>query len=129
MSGRTTLAVVAAHRSGQPLHHELVALGACPVRCAWTAPRYRMIALPGPGVLRGGIVAVPAGGASVEVELLSLPTAALAAVGRSLPAPLAVGPVDLTDGTLTGIVCASAPPGALDISGYGSWPAYLASRR
>lgn len=51
------LAVVAAHRVGQPLHPELVALGATFDRVELTAPVYRLIALPGPGVPRGGIVA------------------------------------------------------------------------
>lgn len=122
----TLLAVVAAHRTGLPLHHELVALGAVPVRCAWTAPVYRLVALAGPGVRRGGLVAVVAGGAAVEVELHELPAVALVAL--RLPEPLTLGPVELTDGPVTGIVCTTAPPGAVDVTEHGSWPAYLAAR-
>jgi allophanate hydrolase len=123
----TLLAVVAAHRTGLPLHHELVALRAVLVRCAWTAPVYRLVALPGPGVRRGGLIAVPDGGAAVEVELHRIPDAALAVLGAHLPAPLALGLVALVDSTVTGIVCTAAPPGALDVSEHGSWPAYLAA--
>jgi hypothetical protein len=123
------LAVVAAHRTGQPLHHELVALGARFGRRAVTAPVYRLIALPGPGVPRGGIVAVPVGGVSVEVELHRLPAAALGELLRSLPAPLAVGRIELVGGSALGIVCLGAPAGATDISAHGSWPAYLAHGR
>jgi hypothetical protein len=123
------LAVVAAHRTGQPLHHEIAALGARLVRRARTAPSYRLIALPGPGVPRGGIVAVPTGGTEVEVELHRLPTSAVGALVCRLPPPLAVGAVALVDGLALGIVCVRAPAGARDISGHGSWPAYLASLR
>ncbi|MBW0092071.1 allophanate hydrolase-related protein [Pseudonocardia oceani] len=122
------LAVVAAHRTGQPLHPELVALGAEFVRRALTAPVYLLVALPGPGVPRGGLVAVDDGGAAVEVELHRLPVAALGALVCTLPAPLGIGPVELVDGEALGIVCVRRPPGAVDVSAHGSWPAYLASR-
>ena len=120
-----SLAVVAAHRTGQPLHPELLALGARFDQVAWTEPVYRMIALPGPGVPRGGIVAVASGGASVEVELHDIPTAALGELIFALPAPLAIGRVRLIGATAWGIVCGSPPPGATDITRYGSWPRYL----
>lgn len=118
-------AVVAAHRTGQPLHGELVELGGRFVRSAWTSPRYRLVALPGPGVPRGGIVAVPADGVSVEVEVHLLPVTAIGTLVQRLPAPLAVGSIDLTDGPALGILCAGSPAGAQDVSAFGSWPAYL----
>ncbi|MGI5132238.1 allophanate hydrolase-related protein [Pseudonocardia sp. CA-107938] len=127
MTDRTTLAVVAAHRTGQPLHHELVALGARLVGCTWTAPAYRLVALPGPGLRRGGLVAAVDGGAAVEVELHWLPTTALPVLAARLPAPLALGTVELVDGPVTGIVCTAAPAGAVDVSEHGSWPGYLAA--
>ena len=120
------LAVVAAHRVGQPLHPKLVALGATFDRVTLTAPIYRLIALPGPGVPRGGIVAAGAGGTSVEVELHELPTTALGASSRRCP-PLALGRIHLRDGEVLGMVCTSAPAGAVDVSAWGSWPAYLAA--
>ncbi|MDT7709530.1 MAG: hypothetical protein QOG20_5137 [Pseudonocardiales bacterium] len=121
------LAVVAAHRTGQPLHPELVALGARYERDAVTAPVYRMIALAGAGVARGGIVAAPEGGTAVEVELHRMPVAAVGTLLRALPAPLAIGTVDLAGESALGIVCVAAPADAVDISEYGSWPAYLAT--
>jgi hypothetical protein len=120
------LAVVAAHRTGQPLHHELVALGAEFERETLTAPVYRMIALAGPGVPRGGIV-VAAPGASIGVELHRLPKAAIGALLCALPAPLAIGRVELVDGSELGIVCAAEPANAVDITEHGDWPGYLAA--
>ena len=121
------LAVVAAHRTGQPLHPELVTLGARFAGVAVTAPVYRLVALPGPGVERGGLVAVEAGGHAIEVELHDVPTACVGALLTALPAPLALGPVRLSDGEVPGIVCTSAPAAAVDVSAWGSWPAYRAA--
>lgn len=123
------LGVVAAHRTGQPLHRELLALGAQFERVALTAPVYRLIALPGADVLRGGIVAVSDGGVAVEVELHRLPTAAVGTLLCALPAPLAVGRVELAGGSALGIVCVAEPAGSVDISVYRSWPAYLETHR
>lgn len=124
------LAVVAAHRTGQPLHGELVALGGHFVRCAVTAPVYRMLALPGSGVARGGIVRVPSGGAGLEVELHVVPTCQVGALAWALPAPLALGRVEIDDGTVVaGLVCAHHPAGASDVTQHRSWPAYLAHLR
>lgn len=125
--GPVLLAVVAAHRTGQPLHPELVALGARFERHACTAPLYRLVTLPGPGVPRGGLVAVDDGGAAVEVELHRIPVEAIGRLVCALPDPLGIGPVELADGVALGIVCVRRPPGARDISSYGSWPAYLRS--
>ncbi len=127
-AARVALAVVAAHRTGQPLHRELLALGARFDRVALTAPVYRLIALPGAGVPRGGIVAAPLDGTSVEVELHELPVAALGELLCALPAPLALGRVELLDATVLGMVCATTPPGSVDISAHGSWPGYLAAQ-
>jgi allophanate hydrolase len=127
----TLFAVVAAHRTGQPLHAELVAVGGRFVRCAATAAVYRLLALPGGagGVARGGIVRVPSGGAAVEVELHELPGDGVQALARVLPEPLAIEPVQLASGSpAVGIICRRRPVGALDITEHGSWPAYLAAR-
>jgi Protein of unknown function (DUF3225) len=121
------LAVVAAHRTGQPLHPELVALGTRPVGVALTAPVYRLVALPGPGLPRGGLIAVGAGGHAIEVELHEVPTVCVGALLAALPSPLALGRVQLPEGEVLGMVCASAPAEAVDVSEWGSWPAYLAA--
>jgi allophanate hydrolase len=120
------LAVLAAHRVGQPLHPKLAALGATFDRVTLTAPIYRLIALPGPGVPRGGIVAAGAGGTSVEVELHELPTTALGHLLAALP-PVGTRAHPPADGEVLGMVCTVAPTGSVDISAWGSWPAYLAA--
>jgi hypothetical protein len=125
--GATVALAVAAHRTGQPLNSELVALGARPAGVAVTAPTYRLVALPGPGLPRGGLVAVGAGGHAIEVELHEVPTACVGSLLVALPAPLALGPIRLADGHVLGMVCTSAPEGAVDVSAWGSWPAYLAA--
>lgn len=128
--GTVLLAVVAAHRVGQPLHPELVALGGRFVRCDVTAPVYRLLALPGPGVARGGIARVGTGGARIAVELHTLPTAAVGSLVWALPAPLAVGRVELDDGAaVPGLVCTHEPDGAVDVTEHRSWLAYLAAPR
>jgi allophanate hydrolase len=125
------LGVVAAHRTGQPLHPQLVALGGRFVRTATTAPLYRLLALPGPGVARGGLMRVDGDtghdGAGVEVELHALPLPALGSLVEVLPPPLAVGRIGLDDASwVVGMICTHRPAGALDVTEYGSWPAYLA---
>jgi len=121
------LAVVAAHRTGLPLHLELLALGARSAGVARTAPAYRLVALPGPGVARGGLVPAPADGSRIEVELHRIPVTALGQLLCALPAPLAVGRVELETGSTLGLVCVGEPAGAVDVSAHGSWPAYLAA--
>lgn len=124
-----TLAVVAAHRTGQPLNPQLVALGGRYLRTAATAPVYRLLALAGGDVARGGIWWAGADGAPVEVELHELPLTAVGTLVSLLPAPLAVGRVELADGSpVYGLVCAYRPDDAVDITRHGSWPRYLASR-
>jgi allophanate hydrolase len=123
------LAVVAAHRTGQPLNPQLVALGGRYLRTASTAPVYRLLALAGGDVARGGIWWAGADGDSVEVELHELPLAAVGTLVSLLPAPLAIGRVELADGSsVYGLVCAYRPDDAVDVTRHGSWPRYLASR-
>jgi hypothetical protein len=125
---RVPVAVVAAHRRGYPLHGQLLTLGARFLRVGHTAPVYRLLALDGPGVARGGLVRVAEGGDSVEVELFELAVGAVGELVVSLPAPLAVGRLELADGDpVVGIVC-EAWAGGTDVTAHGSWPAYLAAR-
>jgi allophanate hydrolase len=129
-AGGVLVAVVAAHRRGQPLHPELLALGARFAGIGRTAPVYRLLALPGEEVLRGGLVRVADGGAEVEVELFRLPVPAVGRLAVALPAPLAVGTLVLADGrSVVGIVCEGWAAGtARDVTAHGSWTAYLAAR-
>ncbi|MEU8196684.1 allophanate hydrolase [Microbispora amethystogenes] len=124
--GTVPLAVVGAHRVGQPLHPHLVALGARFAAVARTAPCYRLYDLGDrPGLVR------EEGGSSVEVELHEIEPAALGELLVTIPAPLGLGTVELSDGRrVRGFLCeAYAVGSARDITGLGSWPAYLAAGR
>jgi allophanate hydrolase len=122
------LLVVGAHRRGQPLHHQLTDVGARPAGIVETTSDYRMHALathpPKPGLTR-----VDSGGVGIEGELWELPPAALGPFLGALPRPMTLGQVTLADGrSVVGFGCEGhALHGAQDISGYGSWPAYLAA--
>jgi allophanate hydrolase len=138
MSGMTTtepttsLVVAGAHLHGEPLHGDLLALGARFVRAARTAAEYRMVALPaGPGLPpRPGLIRDPAATGSVEVEVYELPVAALGALLLTVAPPLAIGTVALADGSSAlGFVCEGYAGGAApDISHHGGWRRYRAAQ-
>ncbi|MFG2950637.1 allophanate hydrolase [Streptomyces adustus] len=127
---RTRLAVVGAHLSGQPLNPQLLALGARLDRTTTTAPVYRLHALrtepPKPGLVHAGEA-----GAGIETEIWCLPAEGLGHLLTMLPRPMALGSVELADGSrVAGFLC---EPGALadaeDITSYGGWRAYLDAGR
>ncbi|ROO85834.1 allophanate hydrolase [Actinocorallia herbida] len=122
------IAVVGAHLTGQPLNGQLLALGARFSRSVRTAPAYRLYALatepPKPGLVR-----VPEDGSAIEAEVWALPPEGLGAFLAALPRPMALGSVELADGTsVPGFLCEpSALTDAADITSFGGWRPYLAS--
>ncbi|WP_328745791.1 allophanate hydrolase [Streptomyces sp. NBC_00285] len=120
------LAVVGAHLTGQPLNPQLLALGAHLDRTTTTAPVYRLHALrttpPKPGLEHVG-----EGGAQIEVEIWRMPAAGLGRLLSTLPRPMALGSVQLADGTdVPGFLCEpSALTDAKDITSYEGWRPYL----
>ncbi|WP_214104993.1 allophanate hydrolase [Acrocarpospora catenulata] len=116
------LAVVGAHRTGQPLHPELAARGAVSAGVARTAPVYRMYDLGD----RPGLVRDP-GGDTIEVELHRVTPEALGRLLVTIAPPLGLGTVELSDGRrVQGFLCEPyAIPAATEITAYGSWPEYL----
>ncbi|MGW1003595.1 allophanate hydrolase [Streptomyces sp. NPDC002520] len=122
------LAVIGAHLSGQPLNGELLAVGGRLVRTTTTAPAYRLYALdtqpPKPGLVRVG-----EGGGPIEAEVWQLPAEGLGALLAALPRPMALGSVELADGTsVPGFLCEpQAIEGAREITSYGGWRAYLST--
>jgi len=130
MSGGVLLAVAGAHLQGQPLNHQLTDRGAVLERVTVTAPCYRLYALatepPKPGVVR-----VAVGGVALDVEIWRLEPAAFGDFIAALPQPMAIGKVELADGTLVSgfLVEPIAVEGADDISRFGGWREYLASTR
>ncbi len=131
-AGSVRLVVVGAHMDGLPLNGQLTERGARRVAVTQTAPVYRLYALPADGgVVRPGLIRVDDGsGAAIAAEVWELAPAALGELLTLIPAPLALGRVQLHDGQLvTGFVCEGyAAGGALDVTDHGGWRAYLEHR-
>jgi len=122
------LVVFGAHLTGQPLNGQLTALGARLLDRVRTAPRYRMVALPGEPA-KPGILPVAGGGVALPGERWRLSPAALGRFLAALPPPMSLGAIQLADGTSAiGFQCDPVAAAAgTDISDYGGWEAYLAS--
>lgn len=122
------LCVCGAHMHGLPLNHQLLERGARLLERTHTAPCYRLYALPGGPPARPGLVRQPAGGAAIEVEVWRLPQAELGGFVAGVPAPLAIGSIELADHRqVHGFLCeAHAAVGAQDITRHGGWRAWLA---
>ena len=125
------LAVCGAHMSGLPLNGELTGRGATLIRTCRSAAKYRFYALedfapPRPGMVHTG----NAVGHAIDLELWAVPAARFGEFIAGVPSPLAIGTVELEDGTaVKGFVCEDyAAEGARDISELGSWRKYVASR-
>ncbi|MEU6144917.1 allophanate hydrolase [Streptomyces sp. NPDC047081] len=125
----TRLAVVGAHLTGQPLNPQLLSLGARLDHTTTTAPTYRLHALrtepPKPGLEYVG-----EGGAKIEAEVWRLPAEGLGHLLTALPRPMALGSVELADGSrVPGFLCEpSALKEAEDITQYTGWRNYVNRR-
>jgi allophanate hydrolase len=129
--GRIEIAVLGAHLTGLPLNRELVDLGASFSREVETAPDYRLFALPGTNPAKPGLLRVAQGeGAVIKAEIWALEPAGFGAFVAKIPAPLGIGTLRLSDGgSVQGfLVEAEAVKTAEDVSRFGGWRAYLASR-
>jgi allophanate hydrolase len=126
----TAIALVGAHMAGLPLNPQITSLGGRFLQATGTAPAYRLFALAGGPPARPGLLRVAAEGASIALELWTLPTAALGALLVQIPSPLGLGRVALADGrNVVGfLVEATGLDGAEDITGHGGWRAYLSAR-
>jgi allophanate hydrolase len=135
------IAVVGAHLTGMPLNHQLTDRHAALVTQTTTAPRYRLHALADtvpakPGLQRvaanGGSAAGAVGGAGggpIVVEVWDMPAAGFGSFVAAVPPPLAIGSVELADGSwVKGFVCEPhALINATDITAYGGWRSYMAA--
>jgi allophanate hydrolase len=129
-SDEVRVAVVGAHLSGLPLNHLLTKRGGRLVRAGQTAPSYRLFALEDQTPPKPGLIRVAEGGAGVALEIWSLPRAAYGAFVAEIPPPLGIGTLELDDGgRVQGFLCeAWAVEGRRDITQWGGWKAWLASR-
>jgi gamma-glutamylcyclotransferase (GGCT)/AIG2-like uncharacterized protein YtfP len=93
-----------------------------------TEPRYRLYSI---GDVHPGMFEVPDGGVSVPGELYRIPQAILERVEAGEPTGLYRGPVYLSDGRVVdGILYPRALAEGVhqDISAYGGWRAYTATK-
>ena len=120
----TPLFCIGAHMAGLPLNHQITSLGGRFLRVASTQPIYRLHALGNrPGMAR----ATP--GAAIAGEVWALPTATIGVLLAQVPPPLGFGTVALEDGPCLGFLAETqALSDAPDITAYGGWRAWLASR-
>ncbi len=128
-SGLVRVAVCGAHLSGLPLNGQLTQRDARLVQTTFSAPCYKLVALPGGPPYRPGMVRVAKGGAAIELEVWEMPATAFGSFVAGIPAPLGIGSIELADAsTVLGFVCeAVAAEQAQDISHFGGWRAYLRS--
>jgi allophanate hydrolase len=123
------LAVAGAHHSGLALHHQLSSRGARLVQTTKTSPGYRFYALAGTTPPKPGLVRSPGfAGPGIEVEVWALEREAFGSFVAEVPPPMAIGSVELADGSFVkGFLC---EPHALaqspEITEFGGFRAYLA---
>jgi allophanate hydrolase len=124
--GHLAIAVCGAHLQGLPLNHQLRDRGGYLLEATVSAPRYRLYALPGGPPHRPGMIRVSEGGAAIEVEVWAVPAEHLGSFVAGIPAPLAVGKIELGNGAwVSGFICEGyAADCATDITRYGGWRAY-----
>lgn len=121
------LAVNGTLMQGLELNGNMLAAGATFVRESRTAPVYRLWSIDD---RHPAMVRVAAGGASIAVEVWSVPAPGLAAILLQEPPGLCVGRVRLADGEdVLGVLGEPALcEGQREITRYGGWRAYLAAR-
>ena len=125
------VAVVGAHLSGMPLNTQLSERYAVLLEQTTTSANYRLYALPNttppkPGLKR----AAPGQGKEIIVEVWEMPASAFGSFVDLIPAPLGIGNVELADGRwVNGFICEGYGfEGAQDVTDFGGWRAYIASR-
>lgn len=124
---RVNLAVNGTLMQGLELNENLLQVGAEFVQETTTAPIYRLWSIQDvhPAMMR-----VAEGGAAIALEIWSVPVTGLASILLQEPPGLCIGKVQLADGEqCLGVLgepmlCA----GQLEITQYGGWRAYRATR-
>jgi allophanate hydrolase len=131
-AGEIAIAVVGAHLGGMPLNGELKSLGARLLEATLTAADYKLYALAQTQPAKPGLLRVAKGaGAAIEIEIWALPAEHYGRFVAAVPSPMSIGTIRLADGrTVQGFLVESeALAGALDISSFGGWRAFLAGQK
>jgi gamma-glutamylcyclotransferase (GGCT)/AIG2-like uncharacterized protein YtfP len=125
-SPNVLLAVNGTLMRGLELNPNLIAVGAVFVREASTAPVYRLFSI---GDRHPAMMRSENGGASIALEIWSVPAEGLASILQNEPAGLCIGKVRLMDGAevlgVLGepILCEHQR----EITSYGGWRSYTAN--
>ena len=129
---RIPVLVCGAHMEGLALHWQLADRGAVLREKTLTAPVYRMFAIPADGSIppRPALIFDDIAGAAIEVEVWELEPAAFGDFVSKIPAPLGIGKVTLASGEqVPGFIAEPrAADGAEEITSFGGWKMWLASR-
>ena len=125
--------VCGAHMRGMALNWQLTDRGGDCLGSMQTEDCYRMYVVPaGDGMPeRPALVRVPEGeGVKIDCEVWTLPTREFGDFVSKIPAPLGIGKVLMEEGvTHSGFIAESiAMDGAKDISEFGGWRGYVASK-
>ena len=128
--GWVELAVCGAHLEGLPLNVQLLERGARLVKATHTSAHYKLYALAGGPPFRPGLIRSEGAGSAIEVEVWTLPQAALGSFLQGIPQPLGLGKVELADGAwVTSFICEGyAVETAEEITQYGGWRRYMAEK-
>jgi allophanate hydrolase len=118
----TLVAVCGLHMRDFPLEKQMIEHRATFVREAKTAPFYKLVKLDTVPA-KPGLIRTNEEGASIEIELWEMPLSEFGKFALLIPAPLAMGKVQLEDGTeVPGFVCeASGRKNGKDITQFGGW--------
>lgn len=124
------VAVVGAHLTGQPLNGQLQERNARLKRTTRTATGYSFYALANTKPAKPGLVFDGRGAGNIELEIWEMDERSFGSFVALIPAPLGIGTLRLEDGTsVKGFLCEAYAVGdAEDITKWGGWRAWLASR-
>ena len=128
--GCVAVAVVGAHLRGQPLNWQLTERGARLLKTTRTDKGYRLYALQGTQPAKPGLVRETGfEGSGIEVEVWAIPEDQFGGFVAGVAPPLAIGSATLESGEIVkSFVCEPyAIAGAVEITRFGGWRAYLAS--
>ncbi|MEK1906715.1 MAG: allophanate hydrolase, partial [Pseudomonas sp.] len=127
---RARVVVCGAHLDGLPLNWQLKQRGGRLLQATQSSPDYQLYALAGGPPFRPGMVRVAEGGVAIAVEVWELPSSELGSFLTGIPAPLGLGKVQLADSSWeTGFICEPyGLAGAVDITHFGGWKAYMKSK-
>ena len=113
-----------------PLNYQLTSRGAVLIEATESASKYRLYALAGGPPMRPGMVRVNEDGCAIKLEIWRMPAQAFASFLALIPSPLGIGNIETASGkSVPGFICEQAGLlGATDITEFGGWRSYLASK-